>query len=143
MDIHDADTGFPIPNQDQLKYVIWLVDEAHRRGLAIGIKNAADHVPNLIDHFDFAIVEDYFFHAMVERMLPLVEAGKPVFASEYDDTGVDFAAVCREPRKLGFGVIQIHRILTSYRLACECVLADLTTTAHTSHPLLPNTEQYT
>ncbi len=52
-------------------------------------------------------------------MLPLIEAGKPVFAAEYDDTGVDFAAACRKARMLGFSAIQKHRILTSYRVACE------------------------
>jgi endo-alpha-1,4-polygalactosaminidase (GH114 family) len=119
MDIHGVDLGFPITYQDQLNYVLWLADEAHQRGLAIGIKNAADQLPDLIDHFDFAIIEDYFFYDMAERMLPLVKAGKPVFAAEYDDTGVDFAAACREARKLGFNVIQKHRILTSFRVACE------------------------
>jgi hypothetical protein len=119
MDIHGNETGFPITYQDQLRYVLWLADEAHRRGMAIGIKNAADQLPDLIDHFDFAILEDYFFYGLEEQMLPLIKAGKPVFAAEYDDTGVDFAAACRKGRELGFSVIQKHRILTSYRAVCE------------------------
>jgi hypothetical protein len=119
MDIHGADTGFPIGYQDQLKYVLWLAEEAHQRGLAIGIKNAADQLPDLIEHFDFAIVEDYFFYHMEEKMVPLIEAGKPVFAAEYDDTGVDFASACRKAWQLRFSVIQKHRILTSYRVAFE------------------------
>jgi endo-alpha-1,4-polygalactosaminidase (GH114 family) len=119
MDIHGNETGFPITYQDQLRYVLWLADEAHRRGLAIGIKNAADQLPDLIDHFDFAIIEDYFFYGLEEKMLPLIQAGKPVFAAEYDDTGVDFPAACRKGTQLGFSVIQKHRILTSYRVACE------------------------
>jgi endo-alpha-1,4-polygalactosaminidase (GH114 family) len=119
MDIHEADTGFPITYQDQLNYCFWLADEAHQRGLAIGIKNAADQVPDLIDHFDFAIIEDYFFYGLEEKMLPLIQAGKPVFAAEYDDTGVDFSAACRRASQLGFSVIQKHRILTSYRVGCE------------------------
>ncbi len=102
MDIHGNETGFPITYQDQLRYVLWLADEAHRRGLAIGIKNAADQLPDLMDHFDFAIIEDYFFYGMEEKMLPLIQAGRPVFAAEYDDTGVDFAAACRKARQLGF-----------------------------------------
>ena len=46
MDIHVTDTGFPITYQDQLNYVLWLADEAHQRGLSIGIKNAADQLPD-------------------------------------------------------------------------------------------------
>ena len=32
--------GFPLTYQDQLQYALWLADEAHKRGLAIGVKNA-------------------------------------------------------------------------------------------------------
>jgi hypothetical protein len=86
--------------------------------MAIGIKNAADQVRDLIDHFDFAITEDYFVYGWAEKMLPFIEAGKPVFAAEYDDTGVDFAAACQRAYELGFSIIQKHRILTAYRVTC-------------------------
>ncbi|HLO28177.1 MAG TPA: endo alpha-1,4 polygalactosaminidase [Anaerolineales bacterium] len=118
MEIHSNGTGFPITYADQLKYALWLADEAHQRGLAIGVKNAADQVKDLVDHFDFAIVEDYFFYHMEEKMLPFIAAGKPVFAAEYDDTGVDFVAACKKAKELGFSIIQKHRILTAYRLTC-------------------------
>jgi glycosyl hydrolase family 114 len=118
MEIHSNGSGFPITYEDQLKYALWLADEAHQRGLAIGIKNAADQVRDLIDHFDFAIIEDYFFYGWQEKMYPFIKAGKPVFAAEYDDTGVDFAAACKSARELGFSTIQKHRILTSYRVTC-------------------------
>ena len=118
MEIHSNGTGFPITYEDQLKYALWLAEEAHQRGLAIGIKNAADQVRDLIHHFDFAITEDYFFYGWHEKMLPFIEAGKPVFAAEYDDTAVDFAAACKKAKELGFSLIQKHRILTSYRVTC-------------------------
>jgi endo-alpha-1,4-polygalactosaminidase (GH114 family) len=118
MEIYTNNTGFPISYDDQLKYALWLADEAHQRGLAIGIKNAADQVGDLLDHFDFAIIEDYFFHDWHAKMLPFIQAGKPVFAAEYDDTGVDFAAACKKARELGFSIIQKHRILTAYRVVC-------------------------
>jgi endo-alpha-1,4-polygalactosaminidase (GH114 family) len=118
MEIHSNGSGFPITYEDQLKYALWLADEAHQRGLAIGIKNAADQVRELIDHFDFAIIEDYFFYGWQEKMSPFIKASKPVFAAEYDDTGVDFAAACKNARELGFSIIQKHRILTSYRVTC-------------------------
>ena len=119
MEIHSNGSGFPITYDDQLKYALWLAEEAHRRGMAIGIKNAADQVKDLVDHFDFAVIEDYFFYNLQDKMLPFVQAGKAVFAAEYDDTGVDFAAACKKARELGFSVIQKHRILTSYRVTCS------------------------
>jgi hypothetical protein len=118
MEIHSNGSGFPITYEDQLKYALWLADEAHLRGLAIGIKNAADQVRHLVDHFDFAITEDYFYYHSYEKMLPFIKAGKPVFAAEYDDTGVDFSAACKKAKELSFSLIQKHRILTAYRVSC-------------------------
>jgi hypothetical protein len=118
MEIHSNGSGFPITYEDQLKYALWLADEAHQRGMAIGIKNAADQVSDLIDHFDFAITEDCFFFNWAEKMSPFIEAGKPVFAAEYDDTGVDFGSACKKAKELRFSIIQKHRILTAYRVTC-------------------------
>lgn len=118
MQIYDNDTGFPITYQDQLNYAKWLADESHKRGLAIGVKNAPDQVKDLLPYFDFAITEDCFAQEWCEEMLPFIQAGKPVFAAEYEDTGVDFSAACRRARELGFSVILKRRILTSYRITC-------------------------
>ncbi|KAF0108058.1 MAG: hypothetical protein FD146_1072 [Anaerolineaceae bacterium] len=51
-------------------------------------------------------------------MTPFLEAGKPVFAIEYTDMGVDFAAACAEAKSLGMGMILKHRNLDAYREAC-------------------------
>lgn len=118
MEIHSNGSGFPITYDDQLKYALWLADEAHRRGLAIGVKNAPDQVKDLVEHFDFAITEDAFFYNWGQKMVPFIQAGKPVFAAEYDDTGVDFAFACKKAKELGFSIIQKHRILTAYRVTC-------------------------
>ena len=40
MEIYTNDTVFPLTFADQLKFALWLSDEAHKRGLAIGQKNA-------------------------------------------------------------------------------------------------------
>jgi hypothetical protein len=119
MEIYDNDTGFDISYDDQLKYARWLADEAHARGLAIGMKNAADQVNDLVDGFDFAITEDCFDQGWCEQMTPFIRADKPVFAAEYDDTDVNFAAACKKAKELNFSVIQKHRILTAFRVTCE------------------------
>ena len=118
MQIYDNDTGFPISYDDQLRYARWLAQEAHTRGLAIGMKNASDQVSELVTDFDFAITEDCFDQGWCEQMLPFIQAGKPVFAAEYTDTGVDFSAACQKGKELGFSVIQKQRILTVFRIAC-------------------------
>jgi hypothetical protein len=118
MEVYTNDTGFPLTYNDQLRYARWLADEAHARGLAIGMKNAPDSVKDLLPFFDFAITEDCFVQGWAEEMKPFIDAGKPVFAAEYDDTKVDFPAACKKARELGFSLIQKHRILTAYRVTC-------------------------
>ena len=118
MEIHTNNSGFPITYEDQLKYALWLADEAHKRGLAIAVKNAPDQVKDLVGHFDFAITEDAFFYGWAEKMNPFVKAGKPVFAAEYTDLGGDFAAFCRRSKELKFSTILKHRGLDSWLQTC-------------------------
>jgi hypothetical protein len=119
MEIHTNDTGFPLTYDDQLKFALWLADESHKRGLAIGIKNAADQVKDLVGHFDFAITEDAFFYGWAEKMNPFIESGKPVFAAEYTDLGGDFASYCKKSQQLNFSTILKHRGLDAWLQTCE------------------------
>jgi len=119
MEIHTNDTGFPITYDDQLKYALWLADESHKRGLAIGQKNAPDQVKDLLEHFDFAITEDAFYYDWAEDMKPFIEAGKPVFAAEYTDLGGDFESFCRKSKELRFNTILKHRGLDAWIQTCK------------------------
>lgn len=118
MEIYDNDTGFPLTYQDQLDYALWLAEEAHVRGLAIGIKNASDQVQDLLKDFDFAITEDAFFYGWAEEMQPFIAAGKPVFATEYTDMDVDFDAACVWGRAHDFSFILKHRDLKAWLETC-------------------------
>ena len=119
IEIYDNDTGFPITYADQLAYARWLADEAHARGLAIGLKNAAGMLADALPVFDFAITEDCFVQGWNDQMLPFIKAGKAVFAAEYTDTGVDFQAACAWGRAHAISFIQKNRILTAFRNTCS------------------------
>lgn len=118
MEIYTNNTGFPLTYADQLKFALWLADEAHKRGLAIGQKNAADQVKELVNIYDFAITEDYFYYNEAEKMLPYIEAGKPVFAAEYTDLPGDFAAFCEKSKQLNFSTILKKRGLDAWIQTC-------------------------
>jgi len=118
IEIHTNRTGFPLTYADQLAYARWLADEAHARGLAIGLKNAPDMVADSLEFFDFAITEDAFYYHWIEEMLPFVKAGKAIFAAEYTDTGVDFEAACAWGREHNVSFILKNRILTAFRVTC-------------------------
>jgi len=118
MEIHTNDTGFPLTYEDQLKYALWLAEESHKRGLSIGQKNAADQVKDLVNIYDFAITEDYFYHKEAETMLPYIKAGKPVFAAEYTDLPGDFNVFCEQSKGLNFSTILKKRGLDAWVKHC-------------------------
>ncbi len=118
MEIYTNKTGFPLTYADQLKFVLWLADEAHKRGLAIGQKNASDQVADLVNVYDFAITEDYFYYDEAEAMLPYIKAGKPVFAAEYTDLPGDFTVFCEKSKQLNFSTILKNRNLDAWIQTC-------------------------
>ena len=118
MQIWDNDTGFPLTYNDQLQYALWLAEEVHKRGLAIGQKNAPDQTRDLVNIFDFAITEDAFYYNWAKDMLPYIKAGKPVFAAEYTDLPGDFQEFCRLSKELGFSTILKHRDLDAWLDTC-------------------------
>ena len=119
MQIWDNDTGFPLTYEDQLRFALWLAEESHKRGLAIGQKNTPDQTKDLVDIFDFAITEDAFYYDWAEEMKPYIDAGKPVFAAEYTDLPGDFQEFCRQSKELGFSIILKHRDLDSWLEVCH------------------------
>ena len=51
-------------------------------------------------------------------MRPFISEGKPVFAAEYTDTGIDLEDFCPQARSLGFSAILKNRDLDAWRQAC-------------------------
>jgi len=118
IDAYTNDTGFPLTYQDQLRYNIWLADEAHARGLAIGLKNDSEQVADLLPYFDWALTEDCFDQGWCEQMIPFIEAGKVVIDTEYTDTGIALEDFCSQAKAMQFSAILKHRDLDAFIQAC-------------------------
>ncbi len=118
VEIFENDSGFPITYADQLAFAIWLANEAHVRGLAVGLKNAPNMAADALPYFDFSVVEDCFAYGWCADLRAFIDAGKPVFAIEYTDMGVDFNAACAEAQSLGLSMLLKHRNLNAYRETC-------------------------
>jgi hypothetical protein len=116
---YDENTGFPLTAQDQLNYNIWLANEAHARGLSIGLKNDPNQAPQLLPYFDWALTEDCFYQHWCDQLRPFVNAGKPVFAAEYTDTGMTIDQFCAQANAMNFNGILKHRNLGAWRQACR------------------------
>jgi hypothetical protein len=59
-----------------------LSEEAHRNGISLGIKNAEDILPGVINYIDFAVNEECVTYGCSPYEL-LIKADKPVFHIEY------------------------------------------------------------
>jgi hypothetical protein len=77
--------GFAFTAADQLAYNRFLAEEAHRRGLAVALKNDLDQVAALAPDFDFAVNEQCHEYDECGAYATFTTAGKPVFNAEYAD----------------------------------------------------------
>ena len=118
IDGYTNSTGFDLTAADQIVYNTWLAQEAHARGLSIGLKNDSDQVTELLPHFDWALTEDCLDQGWCDQLSPFVAAGKAVFMAEYTDTGVVLTDVCAAAQTLHFSAILKNRDLDAWRQTC-------------------------
>lgn len=109
------DTGFPLTAADQLRYNRFLAAEAHRLGLAAGLKNDVDQARLLVRRFDYSIDEQCFQYHECDLLRPFVRAGKPVFHVEYRLSPATF---CRRAERLGFSSMRKRLRLDAWRQPC-------------------------
>jgi hypothetical protein len=116
VDGYSNDTGFPLSYQDQLTFNTWLANQAHDRGLAVGLKNDLDQVEDLLPHFEWALNEQCFQYNECNRLLPFIQAGKPVFGIEYQGNPAVF---CPMANALNFDVLKKNLELDAWMISCR------------------------
>lgn len=80
-------TGFAIGAADQIAYQRALADEAHKRGLAIGVKNNIEQIGQIGSFVDFAVNEQCGEYNECGAYRAFLASGKPVFNVEYSARG--------------------------------------------------------
>lgn len=118
IDGYTNDTGFPITYAHQLAFNTWLANEAHLRGLSIGLKNDPEQASDLLRYFDWALTEDCFAEGWCDQVAGFILAGKAVFSAEYTDMGMSLADFCPQAQALGFNAILKRRGLDAWRETC-------------------------
>jgi len=118
MQNYQEETGFPTSAQDQLTYNLWLSEQAHRRGMSIGLKNDPEQVEDLLKHYDWSLIEDCSVYEWCEMLLPYIQAGKPVFQVEYTDTYTATDQFCEESGRSGFSGFLKNRELDAWVEFC-------------------------
>jgi len=115
VDGYSNDPGFPLTEQDQINFNSFLADEAHKRGLGIGLKNAGDLVSVLQPKFDWALVEQCAEFSECDSYKPFTANGKAVFQVEYKKAK---AATCKAAQALKFDVKFYTKALSGGGTVC-------------------------
>jgi hypothetical protein len=120
VDGFDNDTGFSLTSSSQLGYNRFLADEAHARGLSVGLKNDGDQAATLQPRFDWELNEQCFQYDECDKLLPFIGANKAVFQVEYG--GQTLAnSVCPRANSMDFDTLIKPNIdeVGAARIACR------------------------
>ena len=117
-------SGFDLTASDQLAYNKRLANEAHTRGLSVGLKNDVEQIDALVDYYDFQVNEECHTYDECSTTYPFVDSGKPVFNAEYADTAADANAqavtLCPEANREDLRTLIMPLALDdSFRVSCD------------------------
>ena len=111
-------TGFEFSARDQLAYNTWLSQQAHQRGLSIGLKNDPEQAQELVQYFDWSLIEDCAVYDWCKLLQPFVQAGKAVFQVEYTDEFDSGAQFCGAAVQNGYSAFLKNRELDAWVKFC-------------------------
>jgi hypothetical protein len=83
LDGYQNDTGFPLTYRDQLTYDTWVAKAAHDRGLTADQKGDNGQVKDLVNVFDFAVVEQCFTQGWCKQFDVYTKTNRLVVDVEY------------------------------------------------------------
>ncbi len=117
------DTGFSLTYEDQLTFNKFLAQEAHKRGLAIFLKNDLEQALDLVRYFDGLLLESCMEYSECMFAAPFIQSMKPVFDVEYDKSFKDGThindKICKDAEKFGIHLMLMNEELDgSFLLRC-------------------------
>jgi len=86
VDGYTAKTGFPLTAADQINFNEFIANQAHARGLSVGLKNDIDQAATLEPFFDWALNEQCYEYSECASLNTFISHGKAVFNTEYSGT---------------------------------------------------------
>jgi hypothetical protein len=116
VDGYQNPTGFPLTGAQQLRFNVFLANAAHERGLSALLKNDLGQIRRLEPYFEGALNEQCHQYDECGRLVPFVEAGKPVFGVEYKLDAVDF---CSQANARDFNFLKKKLALDAWRIPCR------------------------
>ena len=124
MDGYDNNSGFSLTASDQLDFNRTIANEAHERGLSVGLKNDLGQIAGLIEFYDFQVNEQCHEYDECAVLDLFITAGKPVFNAEYEQGYVSNAGtraqLCDAALARNFRTLVLPLDLDdSFRFSCD------------------------
>ncbi len=123
VDGYSNSNGLGLTYTDQIDYNTFLANEAHLRGLSVGLKNDLEQVADLEGLFDWALNEECLDWSECDMLDPFTDSGRAVFHVEYVDDEADGPAmalsVCGDSSIEDFSTLIKTWELDAWYLACD------------------------
>jgi hypothetical protein len=119
LDGFENDTGFSISHADQIRCNRAIAAEAHALGMASVLKNTPSLVADLVNDYDFAILEDCFKWKWCDQFAPFVAQNKVLVSNEYAEDGRNPLIHCKSAKRLGIQIAVKRRNLDSWSKRCR------------------------
>lgn len=125
MDGYLNDNGLKLKTDDSIQLLKFLADRAKGKNMGIGLKNAPDIIPDVLDFVQFSVNEQCAEQNGCEGFSAFIKAGKPVFHIEYPSgAGKKIAAAaskdsCTAKGMSGFSTVMKTNLLNSWVEYCD------------------------
>lgn len=121
VDGYSNSSGFDFSALDQIEYNRFIADEAHKRGLSVGLKNDTCQLDNLVDWYDWGLNEECYTYNECDVYDVFLNSDKAVFHVEYVDNWGDAGSkadkICGQNPKMDTIIKEWD--LTANRLSCD------------------------
>ncbi|MDR6677139.1 endo alpha-1,4 polygalactosaminidase [Pseudomonas oryzihabitans] len=108
--------GLKLTKAQQLDFLNWLADEAHKRQLLVGLKNAIELIPSVYGKFDFALNESCYDYAECNAYSYFRTQKKPVMIIDY---GPYSTKRCSQAKTSGYNLQFYPLSLAALGTACK------------------------
>lgn len=124
MDGYANNSGFDLTAKDQISFNRTIANEAHARGLSVGLKNNLEQLEELVSYYDFSVNEQCHEYDECDRLSVFIDAGKPVFNAEYKADYITDQntqkTICEKSQQLGIQTLLLPLDLDdSFRIECK------------------------
>lgn len=119
----NKENGFGLTSADAVDYLNFLAIGAHGLNMSLGLKNAKEVVPSVIDYLQWEVNEQCVQYSECDSFQPFIAAGKPVFHIEYPDGSPSISATnrnkfCNDGSAKGFSTVLKDLNLDDWVVEC-------------------------